>query len=36
MVGYFYMADAAYGKSLASALNLTRGEAEDIFMKKKP
>jgi catalase len=31
MVGYFYMADADYGKRLAAALKLTREEVEKLF-----
>jgi catalase len=31
MVGYFYMADADYGKRLAAALKLTREEVEKMF-----
>lgn len=31
MVGYFYMADADYGKRLAAALNLSREEVEKMF-----
>jgi catalase len=33
MVGYFYLADADYGKRLATALNLTREEVEKLFTK---
>lgn len=33
MVGYFYMADADYGKRLAAALKLTREEVESMFRK---
>jgi catalase len=33
MVGYFYFADADYGKRLAAALNLTREEVEAAFSK---
>lgn len=33
MVGYFYMADADYGKRLAGALKLTREEVEKAFTK---
>lgn len=33
MVGYFYFADADYGKRLAAALNLTREEVEAVFSK---
>lgn len=35
MVGYFYMADADYGKRLADALKLSREEVERTFMKQK-
>jgi catalase len=31
MVGYFYMADADYGKRLAASLKLTREEVEKLF-----
>jgi catalase len=33
MVGYFYMADADYGKRLAKELNFTREEVEQLFSK---
>lgn len=33
MVGYFYMADADYGKRLAKELNFTREEVEKLFTK---
>lgn len=33
MIGYFYMADADYGKRLADALQLSREEVEKIFTK---
>lgn len=33
MVGYFYFADADYGKRLAAALNLSREEVEGAFRK---
>ena len=33
MVGYFYRADADYGKRLATALNLTREEVENALSK---
>lgn len=33
MVGYFYMADADYGKRLAASLKLTREEVEKAFIR---